>query len=244
MRSPISRQLPDEAKPVKGRQHEVVQHRLERDRRIFGQRIPQCQRTVRRQFNDEPIWQRPCRVFIILLGFGRYACDRDRCARCGTASLLPFSRRRIGARLDIETGRRRLILRPNIAPIDGKPSFGIEADEDAGPGNLGRIVSFRPVFERQQRRLDVAETLVHLFGKLIRILILGFELRLLGVQSVDGGLLLQGEIDRFALYFAQAIRMAVGEIDGERNPLPAFGCDRLGLALSFSVTRRSSKAMS
>lgn len=60
---------PGRSKPVKGRQHEVVRHCLERDGRIFGQRIPQCQRTVRRQFNDEPISQRPCRVFIILLGF-------------------------------------------------------------------------------------------------------------------------------------------------------------------------------
>ena len=41
--------------PVKGRQHEVVQHRLERDRRIVGKRITERERPMRGQFDDEAV---------------------------------------------------------------------------------------------------------------------------------------------------------------------------------------------
>jgi hypothetical protein len=48
--------------------HEVVQYRLEGDRGIFCQGIAQAQRSVRRQFGDKPIQQRPCRVLFIFFG--------------------------------------------------------------------------------------------------------------------------------------------------------------------------------
>ena len=65
------------SEPVKRRQHEVVQHRLERDRRIVCQRIAQRQRAMCRQLGDEPIRQRLCRVLIILFGLSRATRDRD-----------------------------------------------------------------------------------------------------------------------------------------------------------------------
>lgn len=111
--------------------------------------------------------------------------------------------------------------------------MGIDTDEDASPGDLSRIVNHRPVFERDQCRLDFAETLIDLIGQLVGILIIGFKLGLLGVECVDGGLLLWGEIDRFAVQLAQAIRAAVGELHGDRNPLPAFGCNRLSLGFEL-----------
>ena len=37
----------------------------------------------------------------------------------------------------------------------------------------------------------------------------------------------------FALQFTQAAGVAVGEIDGHRNPLPAFLGDRLGLGFQL-----------
>ena len=42
-----------------------------------------------------------------------------------------------------------------------------------------------------------------------------------------------GEIGRFALQFTQAVGVTVGEIDGHRDPLPAFRGDRLGLGLQL-----------
>ncbi len=123
----------------------------------------------------------------------------------------------------------RLVLRPDIAAVDREPSFGIDADEDAGAGDLGRIVDHGPVFERHQCRFDLAETLIDLVGQFVGVLVVGFELGLLGVERVDGRLLLGGEIGRFALQFAQAAGVAVGEIDGDRDPLPALRGDRLGL---------------
>ncbi|MEY9594393.1 hypothetical protein ABIA06_006684 [Bradyrhizobium yuanmingense] len=50
--------------------------------------------------------------------------------------------------------------------------------------------------------LDFAETLVDFVGQLVCILMIGFKLGLLGVQGVDGGLLLGREIDRFAFDFS------------------------------------------
>lgn len=52
---------------------------------------------------------------------------------------------------------------------------------------------------------------------------------MLRAEGVDGGLILQGKIDRFALDFAQALRVAVGEFDGDR----AFGCNRLGFGFEL-----------
>ena len=63
---------------VEGRQHKVVQHRLEGDGRIVCQRIAQRQRAMCRQLGDEPVRQRLDRVVIILLdGFSRRTADRD-----------------------------------------------------------------------------------------------------------------------------------------------------------------------
>ena len=45
-----------------------------------------------------------------------------------------------------------------VAQIHGKPPFGIDADEDAGSGNVGRIVNHRPVFGCPQCRLEASYT--------------------------------------------------------------------------------------
>ncbi len=56
---------------------------------------------------------------------------------------------------------------------------------------------------------------------------------MLGVECVEAGLLVGGEIGGFSLEFTQAVSVSVGEIDRDRNPFPAFGGDRPGLGLEF-----------
>jgi hypothetical protein len=60
--------------------------------------------------------------------------------------------------------RRRwcLILRPSVATGDRQQTFGIDADEDAGTGDLGRIVDERSSFQNGPRRLDFSEALIDL----------------------------------------------------------------------------------
>ena len=52
---------------------------------------------------------------------------------------------------------------------------------------------------------------------------------MLGVERIDGRLFLDGDIDGLSLQFSQATGVAIGKIDSDRDPLPAFGGDRLGL---------------
>ena len=160
---------------------------------------------MRCQLSDQPIRQRFCRVLIIFFGIRSAASHRDDRALDGRTSRLPLDRLCIGALPDIRIGCRHVVLRPDVTPIRREAAFGIDADEDASADDLGRIVNHRPVFERDQCRLDFAETLIDLSGQLVGILIIGFKLGLLGVECVDGGLLLWGEIDRFALQLTQPL---------------------------------------
>lgn len=99
--------------PVKGHQHEVVQHRLERNRRIFCQRIPQCQRAMCCQFGDEPIRQRFRRVLIIFFGISSAAGHDDR-ALDGSTTRLPLDRLCIAVLPDVRISCRQVVLRPDI----------------------------------------------------------------------------------------------------------------------------------
>ncbi|PSO25357.1 hypothetical protein C7G43_16570 [Bradyrhizobium sp. MOS004] len=153
---------------------------------------------MRRQLDDETIRQRFGRVLIILLGISSAACDRDDRALDGRAHFKTFGRRRIGALPDIRISCRHLVLRPDVTPVHGEASFGVDADEDTSSGDLRRFVKHRPVFECSQGRLDFAETLIDLVGQLVGIPVVDFQLGLLGVQRIDGGLLLRREIDGLA----------------------------------------------
>ena len=128
---------------------------------------------------------------------------------------------------------RRLVFGPDIAAIDGQVAVRVDADEDAGAGDLGRIVGDRPIFEGGQRRLDFAETLVHLFGQFVGVLVFGFELGVFGFERVDRRLFFGREVRWRAFQFAQTVGVAVGEVDGHLDPLPAFGGD--GLRLGFQL---------
>ena len=72
---------------------------------------------------------------------------------------------------------------PNVAAVDREHPFGIDADEDAGTGDVGRIVDERSSFKYRTRRLDLAKTLVDLVGQFVGVLIVGLDPGVLGIQA-------------------------------------------------------------
>jgi len=91
---------------------------------------------------------------------------------------------------NFQVHHRCLVFRTDINPVHRRPSFGINADENASPGDIGRFIDDRPFFESQQRRFDLAEPLIDLFGQFVCVLIVKFQLGLLGVECFNGRLLL------------------------------------------------------
>ncbi len=80
--------------------------------------------------------------------------------------------------------------RSDIAALDAQSAIGIDADEDAGAGDLGGIVDHRASIEGLQRRLDLAEPLIDLVGELLGLGVFRLQPVILGAQRVVAGLLL------------------------------------------------------
>ncbi|MDU1295771.1 MAG: hypothetical protein E6973_07730 [Enterobacter hormaechei] len=119
-----------------------MQHGLERDRGIFCQRVAQCQRPVRRQLDDEAVRKRTRGILVIILGISGTPCNRDRgqLHTAGTIRPSAVAGRRIVALLDGRIFLPRFILGANITPVHRQAPFGINADEDAGAGDVGGII--------------------------------------------------------------------------------------------------------
>ena len=96
------------------------------------------------------------------------------------------------------------ILGADITAVHGEPPFGINADEDTGSRDVDGIKDDRPLFERHQGRFDFAEPLIDFIRQFVRILVVEFELGLLGIEHSNGRLLLGGEIGGFALKLSEA----------------------------------------
>jgi pimeloyl-ACP methyl ester carboxylesterase len=73
--------------------------------------------------------------------------------------------------------------------------------------------------------------LIDFVRQLVRILIVKLEPGLLGIERINGRLLLGREIGRLALEPSEAAIVAVGEPHGDRYPLPTLLRDRLRHAL-------------
>lgn len=56
---------------------------------------------------------------------------------------------------------------------------------------------------------------------------------MLGVEGIDGSLLLGREIERVTLQLIQPTRCVVGEADSDLDPLPTLGCNFLGSRLEL-----------
>src|SRR3979490_1809231 len=108
------------------------------------------------QLGDEPIRQRLDRVVVVLLdGFGWGAADSDDRALDhpvgGWAGAVGLSVALYFAFGLDDVGS--LILRPHVATGDRQQTLGIDADEDPGTGDLGRIVNERSSLQNRPRCL-------------------------------------------------------------------------------------------
>jgi hypothetical protein len=85
-----------------------------------------------------------------------------------------FGGRRI---MSISFGRLRwrLVLRIDVAAVDAELASAVNADERAGACDIRRVVNDRMPFERDERRFDLVEPLVHVIRQLVGIGVIGFE---------------------------------------------------------------------
>src|SRR5258708_36328197 len=160
------------------------------------------------QLGDEPIRQRLDRVVVLLLdGFGWRAADRDDRALDHTIGSWPVAVV-FSVTLYFAFGLDAagcLIFRPHVATGDRQQTLGIDTDEDAGAGDLGRIVDKRSRFQDGTRRLDFSETLINLVRQFVGVLVIRLDLGVLGIEGVKRRPLLLRQISRFALNFAQGV---------------------------------------
>ena len=211
-----------------------MQESRHRDMRVVSHGIPERQRPMRGQLADEPVGQGLDDVVVVLLRFGLATDGDDGALDDRHGRIGAVGRIRSDSAIAFAVNRnRRFVFGPDIAAIDGQVAIRVDADEDASADDLGRIVDYRPIFEGSQRRLDFAETLIHLFGQFVGVLVFGFELGVFGFERVDRRLFFGREVRWRAFQFAQTMGVAVGDVDRHLNPLPAFGGD--GLRLGFQL---------
>jgi hypothetical protein len=128
---------------------------------------------------------------------------------------------------------RLLVLRPHIAALDVQGAVRADADKDAGTRDLRRIVDNGPLLEFPQRRLDLAQARVDLLRDLIGVgvfLLQLVQLRLEGIACL--GLLLR-QRHLLAAQPAQPVRVAVGEVGSDLDPLPSLVANGLRFPLQL-----------
>ena len=218
---------------VEGVEAEGVQHRLESDVRIVRQRIPQGQGAMGGQLGHQPIRERTD-GFVLLrrvdLGTRRRATDGNGGSLDGAAGAGGLRCITIAA---LDWLKRRFVLGADEAAFDVQRPLVVDADEDACASDLRRIVADGPVLERRDGGLDLAETLIDLVGQLVGLRILLLKRVLFGLQRGEAGVIVFGEIDRLASEAAQTGGVAIGEVGGDRDPIPTLGPQRLGLGLEL-----------
>ena len=174
--------------------------------RVVPHGVPQCQRPVSRQLAHQPVGQWLDGVILILLRRS-FAADRDDGALDGGCRRLTGIAVGLRSAIDVNGGWR-LVLGAYVAPIDRELAIRVDADEDAGAGDLGGVVADRPVLEGGERRLDFAETRVHLVGQFVGVLVFRLELAVLGLQRLNRRLLLDREVCWRSVEFAQTMGVA------------------------------------
>ncbi len=216
---------------LEGVEAELVQERRHRDLRVVRHGLPQRQRPVCGQLAHQPIRERLDGIILVLLRLC-LAADRDDGALDGGCRRLTGIAVGLWAAIDVHGGWR-LVLGAYVATIDRELAIRVDADEDAGAGDLGGVVADRPILEGGERRLDFAEARVHLVGQFVGVLVFGFEFGVLGLQGIDRRLLLGREVCWRPVELAQTMGVAEWEVDIHLDPLPAFGGDLLRLGLQL-----------
>ena len=125
---------------------------------------------------------------------------------------------------------RRFVLGAHIAALDPKASRSVDADEDAGAGDLLRGIDDRTILDRFERRLDLGETRVDFLGDFVRFRIGRFELIGFETKRLAGRGFLFAQRLAFALKMAKPIGVAIGKVDRHLDPFPALRPNGLGVA--------------
>lgn len=215
---------------------ELVEQQRQRDARAGGDRIAQCERAVGGQLLHQPFGQRLQPLVLLGLGFDVQAGNGDDGALDRrSAAAVHCARLAVGSRVRLIVvvllgHLRRLVLGTHEAALDLQPSRAVDADEGTRAAGLGRIERRRTRVEHVERRLDLAEPLIDIVRQVVgRVGILLLDRAILGLERVVGDLLLVGEDRAVALEPPEATLVAVGKVDRDLDPLPAFARDRLRL---------------
>ena len=121
-----------------------------------------------------------------------------------------------------------LILAADVAAADDQLALAADTDENTGTGDVFRREGDGPVLEGFQLGLDLPETLIGLIGEVVGFGILGFEFVILVAQRLARGALLFGQFLGHTGQLAQAVGVAVGQLDRRVDPLPALTGDLVG----------------
>ncbi|MBN9012645.1 MAG: hypothetical protein J0H25_06280, partial [Rhizobiales bacterium] len=124
-------------------------------------------------------------------------------------------------------GRGRLVLGTDPAAIDHELAILIDSDEDAGDGDLGGVVDNPATLEGLDLLFKLRKTIVDFARQFVDRMICVFEVGVFVAQRQEGRIFFRGQIIDFARDGSQPILMAVWKIEVSRDPLPAFGGQRL-----------------
>ena len=200
-----------------------MQDRLEGGMRIVRHGVSQREGPMGGQLGHQTIRKRTDRLVLFgrfRVGAGRRTADGDDGPLHGA---LRASDRHLAAAFGLATRdrfNRRLVLEPDEAALDAQRALAVDADEDAGAGDLGRIIADGPIFECRHGGLDLAEAPIDLVRQFVGLGILRLKGVLLGLERGKAGVFLVGEFDSLAGQAAQASAVAVGEVASDRDPFP------------------------
>ena len=117
----------------------------------------------------------------------------------------------------------RLVLGADIAAIDAKAGRRADADEDAGSADLGRDRSASGRSSKASSAASISPSRSSTSsGSSSASAYSASSRSILFAQRLAAGALLVGQIDRRAGELSQPVRMAIGKIGGDLDPLPAF----------------------
>ena len=214
-----------------------MQDGAEGDVRMGGDGVPERDGAMGGKLGQEPFRQRLDRIaVVIVLGRDRVeAAVEDDCRDAGSAGHRRLARHGRGFLVLIGPVLigGGLVFGADIAALDVEAAVAIQADENAGPRNLGRVEPDGAIVERLDLGFEFAETLIDLVGQLVGLGVLRLERVEFRLQGGAARGFLLAHLDGFAFELAQAVGVAVGEIDGDRDPFPAFGGQGLGFLLQL-----------
>ncbi|MFZ3181126.1 MAG: hypothetical protein WA156_13170, partial [Methylocystis silviterrae] len=126
-----------------------------------------------------------------------------------------------------------LILGANKAALDLEGAVIVDADKYSGARDFGRIVDGRSLVNRRNLLFEFRELAVDLLGKIFFALVFVRQSVIFGERGVVTRLLLLRDRRVACRQPPQPIRVAIGKIDRDLRPLPAFGAQRVGRFREF-----------